>query len=40
MGYPDLRIIVVPHPLGGIPQDLVLEKVPEAVEAVASYFDQ
>ena len=40
MGYPELRIVVVPHPLGGISQDLVLAKAPDAVEVVASYFDQ
>ena len=34
MGYPALRLIVIPHPLGGIPPEEVLAKVPDAVSAV------
>jgi hypothetical protein len=34
-GYPDLRIIVIPHPLGGIPKEAALAKAAAAVEAVA-----
>jgi hypothetical protein len=34
MGYPGLRIIVIPHPLGGIPPEEALAKVPDAVSAV------
>lgn len=35
MGYPDLRILVIQHPLGGIPPEDVLQKVPGAVETVS-----
>ena len=34
MGYPDLRILVIQHPLGGIPPEEVLQKVPGAVSDV------
>lgn len=36
MGYPDLRIVVIEHPLGGIEPDEVLAKVPDAAAAVSS----
>lgn len=35
MGYPDLRIIVIEHPLGGIEPDEVLAKVPDAAASVS-----
>ena len=40
MGYPSLRVVVVPHPIGGINHDAVTEKVPDAVEVVTGYFDR
>jgi len=38
MGFPDLRMIVIPHPLGGIPPEEVLAKVPAAADAVGERF--
>lgn len=35
MGFPDLRILVVQHPLGGIPPEEVLQKIPDAVAGVS-----
>ena len=35
MGYPDLRILVIQHPLGGIPPEEVMQKVPGAVAIVS-----
>lgn len=35
MGFPDLRIIVIPHPLGGIDPAEVIAKVPEAAAQVS-----
>ena len=34
MGYPDLRIVVIQHPLGGIEPAEVLAKVPDAAASV------
>ena len=34
MGHPDLAVVVVPHPLGGIEPDEVLAKVEAAARAV------
>jgi hypothetical protein len=39
MGFPDLRIVVVPHPLGGIPAEEALKKAPEAIEKIVAFFD-
>ncbi len=36
MGHPDLHIITIQHPLGGIEPDEVLLKVPGAVADVSS----
>ena len=36
MGYPDLRIVGIQHPLGGIDPDEVLANVPGAAAAVSS----
>lgn len=38
MGLPDLRIIVVPAPLGGLPPEDALKKVDGALEIVGSMF--
>jgi len=35
MGFPDLRILVIQHPLGGIPPEEVLQKIPDAVDEVS-----
>ena len=35
MGFPDLRIISIEHPLGGIEPEEVLRKVPDAAAAVS-----
>lgn len=39
MGYPSLRLVIVPHPLGGISPEQALDKVPDAVEQAISHFD-
>ena len=39
MGYPSLRLIVVPHPLGGLTAEKALEKVPDAVEQTIRFFE-
>jgi hypothetical protein len=39
MGLPELRLVVVPAPLGGIPDEAALNKVPEALKTIASLFD-
>lgn len=36
MGFPDLRIIVIQHPLGGIDPSEVLAKVPDAATQVST----
>jgi hypothetical protein len=36
MGFPDLRIITIEHPLGGIDPEEVLKKVPDAASSVGS----
>ena len=38
MGYPDLRIIVIQHPLGGIPVEEVMQKIPGAVSDVSQFI--
>lgn len=38
MGYPDLRLISVPHPLRGLGSDALMVKVPAAVEQLEGYF--
>ncbi len=38
MGYPDLRLVIVKHPLGGVPEEKALEKSAEAVEQIAEIF--
>jgi len=35
MGFPDLRIFTITHPLGGVPEDQALAKVEGAAAAVA-----
>lgn len=39
MGLPDLRIVVIPAPLGGISPDEALTKVQAALETVAEMFN-
>ena len=39
MGFPSLRLVVVPHPLGGISVERALEKVPDAVEQTIRFFE-
>ena len=34
-GYPNLRIVTISHPIGGIPKEDALAKAAAAVEAVA-----
>ena len=38
MGYPDLRLISVPHPLRGLGADALMVKVPDAVQQLEEYF--
>lgn len=35
MGFPDLRIFTITHPLGGVPEEQALAKVEGAAAAVA-----
>ncbi len=37
-GLPDLRIVVVPHPLGGIPAEKALAKAEDAAKAIGAMF--
>jgi len=39
MGLPNLRIVVIPAPLGGTPPEVALAKVPEALEVIAGMFN-
>jgi hypothetical protein len=39
MGYPDLRIIYVDHPLGGIPAAAALAKTDAALAALVEFFE-
>lgn len=39
MGFPDLRIITIQHPLGGIDPAEVLAKVPDAAGQVSKLMD-
>ena len=36
MGMPDLPVVLIPHPLGGIPVEQALTKAHEVVEEVAT----
>ena len=38
MGVPDLRIVTIPHPLGGIPPEEALAKVEGAAATVVQLF--
>jgi hypothetical protein len=38
MGYPNLRMVVITHPLGGISPDQILAKAKGAAGAVADLF--
>jgi len=38
MGYPDLRLISVPHPLRGLAANVVVQKVPGALSVMEDYF--
>ena len=38
MGYPDLRLLVIPHPLGGIPEAEALMKTDAALEQLVRFF--
>ena len=38
MGYPDLRLVSVPHPLRGLVAEVVVEKVPDALGVIEGYF--
>jgi hypothetical protein len=40
MGLPNLRIVVIPAPLGGISQDEALKKVPVALDVIAAMFNE
>jgi hypothetical protein len=37
-GLPDARIAVVPHPLGGVSDDVLLARADAAVDAVLALF--
>jgi hypothetical protein len=39
MGLPDLRLVVIPAPLGGTPPEEALKKLPAAMETIAAMFD-
>jgi hypothetical protein len=39
MGFPDLRLLVVKHPLGGIPEAEAKAKGADAVESIVRFFD-
>ena len=38
MGFPDLRIFTITHPLGGVPESAALAKVEGAAASVAELF--
>ena len=38
MGYPDLRLLVIPHPLGGIPEVEALLKTDAALKQLVRFF--
>lgn len=40
MGFPELRIITIQHPLGGISPEEVLQKVPDASTAVSELMSR
>ena len=39
MGLPNLRIVVIPAPLGGTSPEAALAKVPAALDAIAAMFN-
>jgi hypothetical protein len=39
MGFPDLRIVVIPHPLGGIPEEEAKIKGAAAVDGIVRLFE-
>jgi hypothetical protein len=38
MGRPDLRVVLVPHPIGGIPAEEAAAKAPAAAQAIPALF--
>lgn len=40
MGLPDLPVVLIPHPLGGIPVDQAIAKTDAVIEAVATHVQE
>lgn len=39
MGFPQLKLVIVPHPLGGIPTEDALKKAAPLLDTIAGMFN-